>query len=197
MQPLQLPLNCQVSYFPEFMETAECRRLFDLLIEKHRLTEKRMHQMGDGSVIELDIYQKLFVDLDIHTAKKLPAVWGETIPWPPLLRSLKDKVEDTLRDTFNVCMAIYYPDGNAHMDFHSDLPAYGDTSSIASISLGAERHFAFRPKAQQEATYSLLLKNGSLVHMGLYCQERYEHALPPTPDCREPRINLTFRKYGS
>ena len=111
------------------------------------------------------------------------------------MKKLKEKIENFTNRKFEVCVLIYYPDGNSGVDFHSDYVAFGDTSIIPSISLGEEREFKFREK-ESEVEVSQTLENGSLILMGRYCQKRYEHSLPINPKYKEPRINLTFRKYG-
>lgn len=73
--------------------------------------------------------------------------------------------------------------------------AYGDTSTIPSLSLGEERKFCLREK-QTLKVAEVLLKNGSLLIMGKDCQEKYEHALPIDSNYKKGRINITFRKYG-
>jgi len=96
---------------------------------------------------------------------------------------------------FQVARCAYYANGSEGMDFHSDQPAYGDTSAIASLSLGVEREFVFRDIRSGEL-YCLRLQPGSLLFMGQGCQEKYEHALAKDETCATPRLNLTFRKFG-
>ena len=74
--------------------------------------------------------------------------------------------------------------------------AYGPTDEIASLSLGAERAFAFRSVSNAHDEHRLTLHNGSLLYMGENCQERYQHSLLRCENGQAPRINLTFRKYG-
>ena len=81
------------------------------------------------------------------------------------------------------------------MDYHRDVSAFGDTSHIASISLGAERMFSLRELETGEVC-DVHLAHGSLIYMGPGCQERYEHAVPADPGCGEARVNLTFRLFG-
>jgi alkylated DNA repair dioxygenase AlkB len=82
------------------------------------------------------------------------------------------------------------------MAFHTDPPAYGPTDEFASLSLGAERAFAFRSVSNAHDEHRLTLHNGSLLYMGENCQERYQHSLLRCENGQAPRINLTFRKYG-
>ena len=82
------------------------------------------------------------------------------------------------------------------MEFHSDPSAYGPTDCIASLSLGADRDFSFRSVENHSDIHTIALASGSLLIMGEHCQDRYEHAVPRCPGCTEPRLNITFRKFG-
>jgi alkylated DNA repair dioxygenase AlkB len=80
------------------------------------------------------------------------------------------------------------------MGWHSDdekeiIP----NSSIASLSIGAERKFAFKHKTTKE-TVNLILENGSLLEMKGPIQQYWWHSLPKTKKVQAPRINLTFRQ---
>ena len=108
---------------------------------------------------------------------------------------LKKSIEKHTGIKFETCVCIFYPNGNSGVDFHSDYIAFGDTTIIPSLSIGEERIFLLREKETGKVN-ELKLENGSLLVMGEYCQERYEHALPLNSDYKKPRINLTFRKYG-
>ncbi len=97
---------------------------------------------------------------------------------------------------FQVARCVYYRDGSEGVGFHRDLPAYGSTSVIASLSLGTEREFVFRSTSDPAERFAIRLASGSLLLMGEGCQELYEHGLSYNENCHEARLNLTFRKYG-
>jgi len=65
-------------------------------------------------------------------------------------------------------------------------------STIASLSLGAERKFSFKHKQTKE-TISLILEHGSLLVMKDVTQSNWLHSLPKSKKITRPRINLTFR----
>jgi len=121
--------------------------------------------MWDGSDYINQIGGVLFADPELTSLDALPEVWGRRAPWTHSLAAIRDRIADQTRAHFRVARCAYYEDGAAGTDFHADLPAYGSTSAIASLSLGAKREFAFRLAADPE-------------------------------HCHQPRINLTFRKYG-
>jgi len=91
---------------------------------------------------------------------------------------------------------VYYKDGSEGVSFHCDLPAYGTTSQIASLSLGAERDFDIRGVSGDSDPLTINLASGSLFFMGGGFQDLYEHALPLDEGCSQPRVSLTFRRYG-
>jgi hypothetical protein len=190
-----LPLNCRAEYIKDFLTEKESDHILDILVEQYQipLLNKKMvqgieHQFNFGKI--------MFIDSDLHESNALPEdLWGKTAIWDGILLALKEKVEKLTNEQFQVGVCIYYPDGTSGIDYHSDLVAFGDTSFIPSLSIGQEREFRLREKESLKE-YKLVLKKGSLIIMGEKCQENYEHALPLDPDCKNERINITFRKYG-
>ena len=63
---------------------------------------------------------------------------------------------------------------------------------IIALSLGAERKFSFKHKANKQRI-DVILENGSLLVMKKGTQTNWLHRLPPTKKVNSPRINLTFR----
>lgn len=115
------------------------------------------------------------------------------LPWLPQLRDLKQRVEAITQEQFNSCLLNLYASGEEGMNWHSDdEKSLGKNSSIASVSLGAERKFAFRHKQTAE-TRSIILEDGSLLIMAGQTQTHWQHCLPKTRKAPCPRINLTFR----
>src|SRR3546814_10174613 len=84
------------------------------------------------------------------------------------------------------------------MGWHSDDEAeLGPQPVIASLSLGAERRFAFKRKQTGARSQTVPLAHGSLLIMAGETQRHYRHALPRSARVSEPRINLTFRWVGT
>lgn len=119
----------------------------------------------------------------------------EPRPWPRALADLRPRVEQACGGSFNSVLANLYRDGNDAMGWHSDdEPELGPAPVIASLSLGAERRYLFRSKAQgRTVPLELRLPHGSLLRMAGATQRLYRHALPRMAGIRTPRINLTFR----
>lgn len=116
------------------------------------------------------------------------------LPWSQELLVIKEIVESLTKSKYNACLLNLYHNGDESMGWHSDDEKEIITeSSIASLSLGAERKFSFKHKSTKE-TISLLLENGSLLEMKGPIQKNWWHALPKSKKVIAPRINLTFRQ---
>ena len=115
------------------------------------------------------------------------------LPWTSQLLELKQLIETITSETFNSCLLNLYHTGDEGMAWHSDnerqLKRHG---AIASVSLGAQRNFAFKHKHTQQ-THTTLLQHGSLLVMQGTTQDHWLHRLPPSKKAHTPRVNLTFR----
>ncbi|MGK0388072.1 MAG: alkylated DNA repair dioxygenase AlkB [Maribacter sp.] len=192
---MKLPLNCEVEYFYDFLDSSDANGLYSELND-HIKTTNFCPETEDGETHEVNFGKIMFLDHNLLVENRFPEEhWGPTKAWSEKLKRLKEKIENFTDQKFEVCVLIYYPNGNSGVDFHSDYVAFGDTSIIPSISLGEEREFKFREKESGDEM-TKTLENGSLIIMGKYCQDRYEHSLPINPEYKKARINLTFRKYG-
>ena len=117
----------------------------------------------------------------------------QALPWTRELVNLKQIVENLSNTKFNSCLLNLYHNGNEGMGWHSDdEKSIEDNSTIASVSLGAERKFSFKHK-QSNKTISVLLEHGSLLLMKDATQKNWLHSLPKSSKITLPRINLTFR----
>ncbi|KEO75808.1 alpha-ketoglutarate-dependent dioxygenase AlkB family protein [Anditalea andensis] len=120
-------------------------------------------------------------------------VTKSALPWTKELQELKNLIERSSGETFNSCLLNLYHSGEEGMAWHSDGEKdLKKNGAIASLSLGAERKFAFKHKESKE-TVSIILYNGSLLIMKGLTQSHWLHRLPPTKKVKGPRINLTFR----
>lgn len=180
-------MSLPLALYPDFLPEAEADALLAELLADYPVTVPPPHG-------RLGAY--FFGDPECMTLKALPELWGARSEWPASLRSVRDRIADLVGVCFEVTRTIYYANGEDEVGYHSDLPAYGRTDTIASLSLGAERNFALRRVADPEDLQVIRLPHGSLVVMLQGCQESYEHALLPEPECHAPRLNLTFRRFG-
>ena len=187
-----LDLEAHVEYIEDFLTPEEARDIYQHIYKEFNIDQYRL-KLRDGFS---DFGKIMFIDKDLHDSNRLPDfAYGKSFIWSDKMASLKDKIESLTGHSFQVCVCIFYPDGNCGVDFHYDPPSFGDTSYIPSLSLGEERSFLLRHK-NTGIVNDLILRDGSLIIMGEQCQEKYEHCLPINPSYKNGRINLTFRKFG-
>ena len=115
------------------------------------------------------------------------------LPWTENLLRLKAIVEELAGEEFNSCLLNLYHSGDEGMAWHSDgEKELKRDGTVASLSFGAERKFAFKHKETKEVV-ALNLAAGSLLLMKGVTQRHWLHRLPTTKKVDSPRINLTFR----
>lgn len=146
-----------------------------------------------GRRFELPRLQAWFADpgIDYRYAQNLQ----NSHPWSARLQALRLQVEALTGTTFNAVLANLYRDGGDSVGWHADdEDDLGPTPHIASLSLGARRHFHWRPKPGASGDDgALALPSGTLLLMRAPFQQFWEHAILPEPEIRAPRLNLTFR----
>lgn len=163
-------------YLERLLETIGWRNDEAVIFGKHFITKRKVAWYGDSD----------YAYTYSNTTKS-------ALPWTPELLELKQLTETVTDRTYNSCLLNLYHTGEEGMAWHSDdEKTLGKNASIASLSLGAERKFAFRHKETKE-TLSLLLENGSLLLMADETQRNWLHSLPKTTKVKRLRINLTFR----
>ena len=193
---MRLPLNCTLDYWQDFLSPEEADELFQEFVSAHQIADSFIHHSINGKDYQSDFGKITVVDQKLYDNNAFPeAIYGKTMTWPTSLWQVKERIEKMTQRAFQFCVCIYYPNGNSGVAFHSDPPAYGDTTVIPSLSLGEERNFQLR-EIKTGAIHEMILNRGSLLVMGEHCQERYEHCLPIDPSYKQPRINMTFRQYG-
>lgn len=187
-----LPYDGVLLYIPHFLPTNESDQVYLSLM-------KGIEWKPDEAIL----YGK-------HITTKRSVAWyaekgfsyrysGTTktaLPWSPELIELKAKVEIASFEKFNSCLLNLYHDGSEGMAWHSDdETSLRPNSTIASVSLGAERIFRFKHKKNGEQV-ELQLEHGSLLLMKDVIQRHWLHSLPKAMKVKRPRINLTFRQFG-
>lgn len=191
-----LQIEKAITYCENFLSKHEANLLYNHLITHKELTQMMEIKTLAGDRFTLNTGKLMFLDKDLKEANKFPeSIWGKTKIWSDEMFDIKSKIETFTNEAFATCVCIYYPNGNSGVDYHSDKIAYGDTNLIPSISLGEERKFCLKNNLTQEET-CLTLNHGSLLLMKEKCQENFQHSLPINSIYKNPRINLTFRKYG-
>jgi len=163
-------------YLERLLETIEWRNDEAVIFGRRIITKRKVAWYGD----------KPFEYTYSNTTKY-------ALPWTNELLELKSIVEKETGESFNSCLLNLYHTGEEGMAWHSDGEAdLKKNGAIGSLSLGAERKFAFKHKQSGEKA-ELILEHGSLLVMKDTTQTHWLHRLPPTKKITAPRVNLTFR----
>lgn len=190
----RLPLNCIVDYLTGFLSAAEASELYQTLIDDYQIDEARLTIEAGGRTIETDSFKILFSTKELMAQNTHPEhIHGAVYPWNGAMARLRKKIETLVGRKFEIAMCLYYPDGNYFAPYHSDQQTSGTTTILPSISLGEVREFVFRENESGEI-FSLDLDHGSLLMMGDFCQNRYEHSLLKDSRYQQGRIKITFRE---
>lgn len=164
------------SYLNTLMKTIQWKNDEAVIFGKHIITKREAAWYGD------ERYSYTYS----NTTK-------QALPWTAELLELKQMVEAITVTTFNSCLLNLYHNGDEGMAWHSDDEAeLGRNTTIASVSLGAERKFNFKHKKSKQIV-SVMLESGSLLVMKDTTQSNWLHSLPKSKRVIRPRINLTFR----
>jgi alkylated DNA repair dioxygenase AlkB len=171
-----LPIQEANYYFEKLLQSIEWKNDEAIIFGKRIITKRKVAWYGDQD------YEYTYS----NTTKR-------ALPWTRELLELKAVAENQTGETFNSCLLNLYHNGNEGMAWHSDAEKdLKQNGTIASLSFGAERKFAFRHKQTKE-TISMLLQHGSLLVMKGTTQTHWLHKLPLTKIIDKPRVNLTFR----
>jgi alkylated DNA repair dioxygenase AlkB len=167
-------------YLERLLTTIEWKNDEAVIFGKHIVTKRKVAWYGDES------YSYTYS----NTTKT-------ALAWTSELMELKALVESKTGVSYNSCLLNLYHDGAEGMAWHSDdEKMLTRNGSIASLSFGAERKFAFKHKQHQQIV-SLMLEHGSLLEMKDETQTNWLHRLPPTTLVKRPRVNLTFRQMAT
>ena len=185
-----LPRDGSAQYLPEVLSDVHAANLMDqlqrslawesdqlILFGKKITTRRKVAWVGDSDC-----------SYTYSGVKKNPQAWT------PELLSIKQEMEELAQSEFNSCLLNLYHDGDDGMGWHSDDEKELDASApIASLSLGAQRKFAFRHK-EDKTTIPVYLANASVLIVRSPTQKFWQHALLKSKKVSISRINLTFRK---
>ncbi len=185
----RLPYDGTVYYHESVLGTKEATKAFEALLEEIEWVHDEAIIYGKRIITKRKVGwygEKPFSYTYSKTTKIAKA-------WTPTLLRIKETIESVTQTQFNACLLNLYHNGQEGMSWHSDgEKELVPEGVIASVSLGADRKFAFKHKATKEKI-SLLLEHGSLLTMQGKTQAHWQHSLPTTKRCAHPRINLTFR----
>ncbi len=174
---LVVPADLQARYFDRLYSEVEWKNDEARIFGKHFITKRKVAWYGDSEF-----------DYTYSKVTKRAKIWSDT------LHELKMLAESYTGATYNSCLCNLYHQGDEGMAWHSDDEKKIERdSSIASLTFGAARKFAFKHK-NDKTVVSLQLESGSLLEMKDSTQTHWWHRLPTTKLAVGPRINLTFRR---
>lgn len=188
-QHLDLP-DADIAYFPDFLSAEEAEYYLTIF-------QKETAWQQD----DIKLFGKTYKQ------PRLTALYGEKgksyrysnitmhpTAFTPSLLEIKYKIEEKCDTIFNVVLLNLYRDGSDSNGWHSDNEKeLGTNPVIASLSLGANRMFQLRNKADKKLRRNIELTSGSLLLMKGTTQHFWQHQIPKTKKKVLPRINLTFR----
>lgn len=193
MQHQQLDNTSYVDFYPDFIDQKQADKIFDHL---QKDTDWRVSYMQvKDNKYELPRLQCWMANAGVNAQlyQKEPA-----LPWSPLIADVKDKLESLLSFKFDYVLMNKYRDGADKIGFHRDDEADEPGKNvIASLSFGVTRKFVIKPRKGKNTnanTHEYQLTHGSLIVMAGDTQIGWVHSVPPDPEVKECRINLTFRK---
>ena len=189
-RPNILPQDGIALYYEKIVNDEEIKGLYDALLNNIHWENERVIMFGKEIVTKRKV--AFFSDPSISYRYASKTKIG--LPWTSSLLIIKNIVESITKESYNACLLNLYHNGEESMGWHSDNEKeIIANSSIASLSLGANRKFSFKHKASKE-TVSIELEDGSLLEMKGSIQAHWWHALLKSKKVTAARINLTFRQ---
>ena len=189
-RPNILPQDGIALYYEKIVNDEEIKSLFDALLNNIHWENERVIMFGKEIVTKRKV--AFFSDPSISYRYASKTKIG--LPWTSSLLTIKNIVESITKESYNACLLNLYHNGEESMGWHSDNEKeIIANSSIASLSLGANRKFSFKHKASKE-TVSIELEDGSLLEMKGSIQAHWWHALLKSNNVTAEIINLTFRQ---
>ena len=183
--------DAEILYDPDFLPARIADRLQARLVEEITWEQHRVRVFGRE-----------------HPCPRLSAWYGdpgasyrysgqtlEPRSWTPALLDLRRRVEAALGERFDGVLLNFYRDGKDGMGWHSDDEReLGESPTIASVSLGAERRFLLKHRSRRDAEVrEWALGHGSLIVMAGPTQRHWKHSVPKTRRAVAERLNLSFR----
>ena len=197
-----LKLSPKTFYDPHFLSEENGNELF---IQLNSLNNWAKHDYKGSKLNRETIV--FAIDEIVNNPNKfpIPEIWGDNVTilrFPNELQLLLAKLELETGAKYNIALGNRYLKAKDKIAQHSDNEEFGNTQSIASISLGVPRMFYFKSKHLDDSDQtSILLEHGSLLFMGENCQENYTHGMKNDKITehdifKKTRINITFRVWN-
>jgi len=188
--PNILPQDGIAIYFEKVVADEQLEEFYEALLNNIHWENEKVIMFGK----EIITKRKVAFYSDPSISYRYASKTKIGLPWTSTLIIIKNIVESITKESYNACLLNLYHNGEESMGWHSDNEKeIIANSSIASLSLGANRKFSFKHKISKE-TVSIELENGSLLEMKGSVQTHWWHALIKSKKVTDPRINLTFRQ---
>lgn len=189
-RPNILPQDGIALYYEKIVNDDEVKQLYESLLNDIHWENERVIMFGKEIITKRKV--AFFSDHSISYRYASKTKIG--LPWTSILITIKNRIESITKESYNACLLNLYHNGEESMGWHSDNEKeIIANSSIASLSLGANRKFSFKHKVSKE-TVSIELEDGSLLEMKGSVQTHWWHALLKSKKVTAARINLTFRQ---
>ena len=131
---------------------------------------------------------------DPKTSYTYSSLKNEPLPWSEALLEIRQQLSELTDGTFNSVLLNLYRNGSDSVAWHADdEKELGVSPTIASVSFGQTRKFAFKKKDAGTEVLSIDLNHGDVLIMSGETQQNYLHQIPRSAKKMEPRINMTFR----
>lgn len=186
----RLPYNGCVHYFGRIYSIEEATAIYNQLLKEIEWKHDEARIFGKHIVTKRKVAwyaNKPYTYTYSGTVRK-------ALSFTKLLLAIKQEVEKKTGETYNSCLLNLYHDGSEGMAWHADdEKEIRKNGSIASLSFGAFRKFAFKHNKTKEKI-EFLLCNGDLLEMKNETQSYWKHAILKTKKVNTPRISLTFRQ---
>lgn len=184
-----LPYDGTVNYYGKIITPEEADKYLQKLLNTVEWRNDKANIFGKKIITKRKVAwygEKQFEYTYSNTTK-------HALPWTKEILALKTIIEKETGQHYNACLLNLYHTGEEGMAWHRDAEKdLKKDGAIASLSLGAERKFAFKHKQTSEKV-DLILAHGSLLVMKDITQTHWLHRLPPTKKINTLRISLTFR----
>jgi len=179
-----------LEYYPQFLSSTEANKIMNILCKDTPWKQEEVLMMG--KLVKPS--RNIAIYGDEGVPYRYSGVTKTASGWHKDLKIVKDKVQECTSQPYNYALLNYYRNGKDYIGYHSDDERdLISGSSIASLSLGAERTFIFKSRKNSEITKSMELANGSLLVMMKDTQKNWKHSLPKRLKIQQSRLNITFR----
>lgn len=188
---ITLPLiDSEIEYYPNFFSQSISERYFQTLYKNTAWQQDPIKIFGKT-------YAQPRLTALYGISGRTYTYSGITLfpkPFDPIHLEILGALRSVCDIPFTTVLLNLYRNGDDSNGWHSDNEKeLGIHPVIASISLGVTRFFHWKHRKEQNTSYKLSLKSGSLLLMKRETQHHWLHQLPKSKKIQEPRINLTFR----